>query len=688
MRTEMDPEEMARLTLQVYERGLSEYQPIVAAEDGDGAYRVVSGHRRWLATLLAEEVRARIDGKENGVDLDFVRPVVFEFATRPAEVRVCNFCGERLEKFRDADGWCDNCENWAEAHVELRDLPSPAALLEAYDTLTERYGDVEIPVVLFEGDEKAEILALQAANFGQETPDLLGQARSYVAAAKAGATVAEIAANSGQSVSRVEAVVALTKVPDGLAQAVAAGDVALGVAAVVSRLRKKAQREGMTRYILERGRCTVEESRQITSLLKKWEPPTVSLDPETTPQGRNQARVAAALWAEAMKQKDASRAWYAVAHICGRALLSLQPLSFQAWSRYLGIEEDEEDLLHRLVPEARCANCQLRELLQAAPPFSYPHYPCREVEEYQGVCFDGVFGQDPFYVQVPFGWEEYPGVQRTTRTPVCLSSDDFRQAIEAATAGFDGEGSRPEQEGGFASPSGYEYSSPSTGGASDIAGQRALIRSYLDHHGEMSGASHPVATRCEDCQYRLEGSPTKDPTVPPCQWAARRRRIEFLVRTPAEGEGACPEPVEGSEIPRCRQFAPTRSWNDVIPEHPAPPGVPREWMVAVIREMVRMVERHKAAAADSRLVCEHLTGRPLKASESHKGWFVEGLESEIGNLSDGQLWTLAMWVTADWMRDQDGAGVYLLPFADGRVLRYTERAWQPPVEPGEGEESA
>ncbi len=673
MRTEMDSEEMARLTLQVYERGLSPHQPILVAADGDGTYRVVSGHRRWLAALLAEEVRARIDGKENSVDLDFVRPVVFELATRPAEVQVCALCGTPLMEMRNDEGWCSNCENWVGVEVDLHDLPSSTALLDAYAPLTERYGDVEIPVVLFEGDEKVEILALQAANFGQETPDLLGQAKSYAAAVKAGAAVAEIAANTGQSVSRIRAVLGLAKVPEELTQAVVAGTVALGVTAAVARLRKKAQREGMTRYVLERGDCTVEQVQQVASALRKWEPPAVSLDPEVTPQERNQTRVAAAAWAE-VNQRDPARAWYAAACAVG----DCRGFSLLRWIRALGVEEDEDSLLHRLVPDARCEGCRLRESLQAAPQFSYPHYPCQR-EEAPISCFSGVFEQDPFYLRVPFGWEEYPGVQRVGGSygqPCCLSPDDFRQALEAATATV--EEDEPGQGADSTGSSGYEYSPPVR--IDDIADQRALIHSYIEHHTEMSGARHPVATRCEDCRHHLDGSPTKDPDVPPCQWAARRHRVEFVVRTPIESKGP--------EVPLCWQFAPARSWNDVIPEHPAPPGVPREWMVAVIREMVQAVGKRKAPTSSSRLACEHLTGRPLKAAESHKGWFIEALESQIGNLSDGQLWTLFTWVTADWMRDQDEAGVYLLPLADGRVLRYTERAWQPPADPGEDEENA
>ncbi len=660
MRTEMDPEEMARLVLQVYVRGLDEHQPIVAAENGDGAYRVISGHRRWLAALLAEKVKARLDGRKDGADLDFARQVVSESAARPTEVEVCVFCQELLEETQNGEGWCPHCESWVEVCVEPRKVPSPSALPEAYDRLTEQHGGVEVTIALFEGGEKEEILALQAANFGQETPDLLGQAKSYAAAMKAGATADEIVANTGQSVSRVKAVMALSKVPESLAQAVAAGEVALGVAAAVARLRKKVQREGMTRYVLEQD-VTVEGAQQIASVLRKWQPPSVSLDLETTPKERNQARLLAALWNKVTKE-DPARTWYAAA--CSIATRQIR-LS------YLGVEGDERELLYQLVPEARCENCRLRELLQAAPMFSYPCYPCQQVEE-PGVCFAGVFDRDPFYVQVPFGWEGYPGVQRTPRTPACLSPEEFEQALEAATAEREEEGGDTERDGNSVNLSEVEYSLPRVTKVENVAAQRALIRSYMEQHGEMSGARHPLATRCENCRYRLDGSPTQNPTVPPCQWAARRRNVEFRVRVPVEDES------EGPEIPLCRQFGPACSWNDIVPEHPSPPRVPRAWMVGVMKEMVEAVERRKAAASDSRLACEILTGRPLKASESHKGWFLEGLRNEIGNLSDGQLWMLVMWVTADWMRDEKGR--YLLPLADGRVLRYAERAWQPPAE--------
>ena len=54
MRTEYDQEGMAALTLQVFQRGLDSWQPIVAAPAGEkGDYRIISGHRRRMARLFA-----------------------------------------------------------------------------------------------------------------------------------------------------------------------------------------------------------------------------------------------------------------------------------------------------------------------------------------------------------------------------------------------------------------------------------------------------------------------------------------------------------------------------------------------------------------------------------------------------------------------------------------------------------
>ena len=86
MRTTLDTEGMASLTLQVHTRGLDPHQPIivarplldrgnvavpgagVAATSGEGGMVVISGHRRWLARLLAYELDGLLGQETVGPD--------------------------------------------------------------------------------------------------------------------------------------------------------------------------------------------------------------------------------------------------------------------------------------------------------------------------------------------------------------------------------------------------------------------------------------------------------------------------------------------------------------------------------------------------------------------------------------------------------------------------------------------
>ena len=137
--------------------------------------------------------------------------------------------------------------------------------------------------VLFEGDEKDEILALQAANYGGEIPDMLGIAHSFHQAAEAGATVKEIARNSGQSDQYVRNHLALSNIPSALAIRIAAGDLPLSVARTVGDLPQP-KRAGLAIFILANlstgsrqvgsgqsaGKLTAKEIKQCATILKQW----------------------------------------------------------------------------------------------------------------------------------------------------------------------------------------------------------------------------------------------------------------------------------------------------------------------------------------------------------------------------------------------------------------------------------
>ena len=73
MRTQYDLDELATLTLQVYERGLDAWSPIVAAAHED-EYHIISGHRRHKAALLALALKGWVnDNPDREITIELVR---------------------------------------------------------------------------------------------------------------------------------------------------------------------------------------------------------------------------------------------------------------------------------------------------------------------------------------------------------------------------------------------------------------------------------------------------------------------------------------------------------------------------------------------------------------------------------------------------------------------------------------
>jgi hypothetical protein len=132
MRTQYDLDSLAGLTLQLYQRGLDAWQPILVSQNGEG-YQIVSGHRRQIALLLSLALRQLADAQEEKMEMT-------------------------VEIVR----------SWLKTLVE--ELGSLEQLVAA---LRDKHGDHEIPAVPFNGSQKAEILALQSANYGGEQPDAL-----------------------------------------------------------------------------------------------------------------------------------------------------------------------------------------------------------------------------------------------------------------------------------------------------------------------------------------------------------------------------------------------------------------------------------------------------------------------------------------------------------------------------------
>ena len=256
MRTTYDLDGLAALTLQVYERGLDSWQPIVASPNGEG-YHIVSGHRRHMAQLFSFALRDWAkEHPDTEISIEVVRTMI-------------NTLVESL-----------------------------GTLEQVIASLLTKYGDEAIEFVTFEGGQKAQILALQAANYGSEQPDMLGVAHSFRQAVAAGATPEEIARNVGQHVQFVRNHLALTEIPPELAQRIAAGDLPMSVATSVADVPEP-KRTGLSIFILanEAGKLTAKAIKDCAPTLKKW--PGLQLPLMVKHQSqRNIARAMVALWGQ------------------------------------------------------------------------------------------------------------------------------------------------------------------------------------------------------------------------------------------------------------------------------------------------------------------------------------------------------------------------------------------------------
>jgi hypothetical protein len=661
MRTTHDPEALSTLTLQIYQRGLDSWQPIVASPAGD-IWHLVSGHRRQMAQLLALALQ--------------------EWASEHADAEVT------IEIIR----------TMLNTLVELL-----GSLEQVMASLMAKYGDREVEVVPFEGSAKAEILALQAANYGSEKPDMLGVAHSFRQALAAGATVAEIARNAGQHTHYVENHLALTDIPPELAQRIAAGELPMSVAATVADLPEP-KRTGLAIFILanEPGKVTAKAIKECAATLKKWPGLQMPLMVKHQAQ-RNTARALVRLWGQVVEAYPED-AYAAAAMLIYRELheepwASNEKLSL--WFQALGGDTYFVNgqihwpvVVEHLIIEVSCVTCPLAHLPQ---PFLRSDLsqgqggplgmPCR-VGETAARCIHGLAPDDPFDVRVPFDWGQHPGVVHEAGAYRVKSDANLLQAwqaqaekerLEDETEAADGSPSPVEAPAAPGTPMAAPSTNPSQAGVasgrgddaspappakdSPIAKQRAQIATYMQQHEQLA-ANHPFATPCGRCVHRLEASPTKDETVPHCAWAGRLRNVTFKVLESADNNAP--------RVPVCRQFAPNQAWNEIIPGHPNPPGVPRDWLKEQILNLVQDANRR----GSDWNAFEFLTGRPMGANDLYSDWFQQKLDAQIGDLSLEQLFTLFVWSMSEWRRARHGE--FSLPVNGSGVQFgiYREAEWK------------
>ena len=511
MRTTHDLEKMATLTLQIYERNLDEWQPIVATPNGEG-YRIISGHRRHMACLFAFELddwRKKQTSVEESATIETVR--------------------EMLSTLVDKHG----------------DVEAAAEALLAH------YGEREISFALFEGDEKSQILALQAANFGGEDPDVMGVALSFRLALVAGATVEQIARNAGVHTRYVENHLALTEIPRTLAERIAAGGLPMSVAATVADMPDP-RRSGLALFILANpaGSVTAKEIKECAAELKKW--PGLQMPLTVAHQAqRNIARALVRLWGQVVEAYPED-AWAAAAMLVYRGQ-HMEPWADVArtslWFQMLGGDTYYgEDGVHwakvvaHLLNEVSCKTCPVAQLPQQQLQSDLGQgqrgvlgMPCRIGEQAHSTssgqasrCIHGLAPDDPFDVRVPWDWSEHELVVHEGGHYRAKSLEALQQAWQAQ-AQLEAAENSARAEPAIDEPGDGEVTidqahnaaaqavnqTPGPQSPGPIAKQRGLIADFMQQHLKITD-THPMATACRRCRHRLESSPTKDESVPHC----------------------------------------------------------------------------------------------------------------------------------------------------------------------------
>lgn len=628
----------------------------IAASPNDDGFYIISGHRRHMAQLLAFALHDWAQEHPN-------TEIVIEVARTMLNTLV----------------------------------ESLGSLEKVISSLVTKYGDHEISFAPFAGSQKAQILALQSANYGSEQPDMMGVAHSFRQALEAGATPEEIARNCGQHVQYVHNHLALTEIPPELAQRIAAGELPMSVATAVADLPEP-KRSGLAIFILanEPGKLTAKAIKACATTMKKW--PGLQLPLMVKHQSqRNIARALVRLWsqvAEAYPQ-DA----YAAAAMFVYRGVHAEPWSAQEkltlWFQALGGDTYFADgrinwtaVVEYLITEVNCETCPITHLPQQQLQSDLSQgqggplgMPCR-VGHTGNRCIHGLTPNDSFDVRVPWEWSQHPGIvneggdYRAKRYEDLLTAWQAQADKEQAEAELSpndepvAEDSAPTENQKPTGSTNKQESArtPTPAKASPIVKQRTQIADFMKQHEKFS-SNHPFATPCGRCRHRLDSSPTKDESVPHCAWAGRLRTVTYKVLT-SDIEDA--QANTSLQVPVCRQFAPSQPWHELIPTHPGPPEMPRDWLKAQILHLVKAANRH----GSGRNAFEFLTGRPMGANESYSDWFGQQLDAQGGDLSDAQLFTLFIWAHTEWQRARNNQ--FSLPL-NGQALQfgmYQERPWR------------
>ncbi|MCK5641506.1 MAG: ParB N-terminal domain-containing protein [Gammaproteobacteria bacterium] len=659
MRTTLDSALFAGLVQQMYERGFDEDKPLLVTPDTNGLFRLVRGHRRWLSLMFTQRVR---EAFADEAELEQIVVMVGDASRRESSeiAYLCAECGEPTHAFDEQDvpedmkpspdtRYCEECENWV-GYTEVPLVKEDYSLyLGLYPQFAIGMDALEVPVIVQEFESPLdEQLALVGDNFGDDTPDLLGQVRAFRIAAERGANDKRIALACGVSVAYVKARLALSTVDQDFADYIIGHALSPKLALFALRLPEGTKREAFIRSMMERT-YNVGAAKERFERLRDFEPPQVELA-LGTPAEVNRARMQKQVWDKAI-EADQDRVYELVSFYDDPLDQLAREVGYTVTS--YGSTLDEGKLLADM-SMLSCATCQIREHLRAAPKLEFsPGYPCQKGSGATS-CRLAVAPGDALVIYVG----THQADEKALKEGASMYYNDA-ELFKAAMAAW--EKAQPEPDPDAAAPGPAEDATAADEG-------RAKIRSYMYGHDKNDWiVEHPLAARCADCKHKRSDSPVKDTSAPHCDWAKGRRKMQFYVWQNTDNPDL--------KIPWCQQYAPRLGWADILPEHPGELPYQRTWFVELIEQIGRTYRINTYTGSMGML--ETLTGRPMRSTENHRDWFLQQLEQCRDALSDKQVLFLFLLVTAYW--SQLNNRTILLPMLGGLTSKWTLESW--PLEP-------
>jgi len=643
---------MAELTMQMLARGYDQDKPMLVqpipklGRQKIQKYRIIRGHRRRMARV---------------------------------------FCLYLMEEYPDNDWEIGGViGEWETAVAKYGSVPAVSQKL-----LAKSFSKCTVPAVEFQGDYKEGLCALWSDNFGEDKPDKMGSAHSFLEGQEAGFSVRQIAAQVGQAVSYVENLIALAGLDDQLALLIAEDKLGLGLASSLMSL-PEGKRAGVVGFILgnDPKMLTVTRLNAAISRLDKWVGFQIPLLVPVQLH-RNVARSLIEIWTRRL-ETNPDGAWQsAFTYFYNTDADYKEPYASVGkivdWMAAFGIIASTErtsslqKLGHFLPPEqVSCETCPVKQLPEEilAVDLSRPLLACRHASLRDKVqnCLHGLAPGDPFHVRVAPEWSAMPGVKDGDSPRPYV--DSYEDLLTAYTARRELEAKRREEEERIresqaaqaqatqqtatasADADANEPDEPSGPRPIDI--MRGQIAAFMALHELMDGQQHMLAMTCKGCTELLDNSPTADPALPHCAAAARLRTVVFEKIVPVNGDSGF------SEVPLCLQYKPIAMLGDSMPAYPGDVPIDRSMMLSQIRRFADC-KNNKSS------IFEWIIGGGGSRAGEQKGWLTRILDDEHGNLSDGQLFLMFLIAVAENGRvtmPWNGDGVFFVPESAANPIKW------------------